>query len=255
MHRNLVWTLGLLFSASLLHADGWEVTASAGWESAYVDRGEQLSDGSFQGSVDVSLGGVFLGFWSSLALDQGEVEGLFEDEYEFYGGYGFDLGGFGTLEFGAIHHDYSHMAGIEASDSSIEAFSGLALELPLSPTLYLYYDFDQEIYALEASVSQGLPLALGLSLDLELKLGGVLSEDDLKALDGETFETYVYYNVSADLAFSLTDLFKVSAGVRYGGSGQSLIFDDGDDYNSALDIFTDTSNNLLYFGANVTVSF
>jgi hypothetical protein len=124
-----------------------------------------------------------------------------------------------------------------------EIYGGLTYNgLYVNPSLYLWYDFDRSATFVELSGGHSYSLAkYGLD-KTSLKVGGLIggfTGDNVWTDSGNDFLGiskkslgYMYYDVTADLVYSLNKNTSASVGVRYGGgtaginggaSGDSLI--------------------------------
>lgn len=104
--------------------------------------------------------------------------------------------------------------------NTVEVYAGLSLSAPLSPSLYVYRDFNFDTFTIQGDASHSFPLSESTSFDLSGSLGYVIDDD----AGGD----YLYGAASADLSYAISDHGSIAAGVRYGGSdiaGGSFIDD------------------------------
>ena len=182
--------------------------ATLRFESEYVFRGDYLDGPSLQPSLDLGYGNAYVGVWTSQGLeeDRGDVS-----EFDYYGGYTFDVSEVVDLDVGGIVYHFPDAT----SDSNFdyEPYIGIALDTLLNPSLYGYYVFgedpDNDFYSLIGSVSHSFDLSPytveGLSFDVEA-FGGT-TEDF-----GGT--RYLYYGASGDFVYTINEVSDVSIGVR-----------------------------------------
>ena len=153
----------------------WGVELTSDFYSEYVWRGILLTDGwvwqpSATLSMDAGPGTFSIGAWGNLDMeDVNDNEGEF-NEVDYYASYGYSFGedDFVSIEHGLILYDFPNTD----FDSTWEVYTSVGLGLPLSPTLSVYYDFDEaEGFYTTFDVSHSLPFTeddadVGVSLDL-----------------------------------------------------------------------------------------
>lgn len=144
--------LGAAGSAS---AQDWDVAFNVGVTSDYVFRGASQSDENvaFQGGVDASYGGLYVGAWAS-TVDFGDDT---DAEVDLYGGYRTEAGGF-ALDFGVVGYGYvNEPSSADYNYVELKAAASRAIG-PLTAGLALYYspDFfgaDDEAFYTEANAA------------------------------------------------------------------------------------------------------
>ena len=191
----------LLGAGNALAVD-FSINTTIDYESKYVFRGIQLADDSFQPSVEAAIDSAYFGIWANLPTD--DPLGVAGTEIDFYGGYGFDLSEGVSLDVGATLYHYPETdPGLD--DSTLEAYIGISLDVPLEQGLYIYWDFDLDTFTIEASGSYSFELADATSLDLSAYIGSV---------SPDAGDSYVYVGGSVDLSYAFTDNASGSFGVR-----------------------------------------
>ncbi len=127
-------------SAPAAFAGGAAVTYDLGIGSAYVWRGITFTDGAvFQPALTVSHeSGFGFNVWGNMDID--DVNGLSGDfqEVDLTASYGFG-GDKLSAEIGYIEYLFPNGVG----PSTSEVYFSLGLDTALSPSLAIYYDFDQ----------------------------------------------------------------------------------------------------------------
>jgi uncharacterized protein (TIGR02001 family) len=229
-----VATLAALAAQSSLQAVSAEelsVSTTVGFESRYVFRGIQFAETSFQPAINLAYGNFYGGAWLNLPVgDDDLVVTPGGEELDLFAGYSAPLGEGLTFDVGVTYYTFPDLAsgffdlyeedGDGLGANTIEAYAGLSLEAPLSPTLYVYRDFNFDTFTIQGGVSHSIPLSEEFSFDIGGTLGYVVDDD----AGGD----YLYGAATADLSYAISDDSSIAAGVRYGGSdiaGGSIIDD------------------------------
>lgn len=220
MFRKLLILLTL--SAPLAaHAEEISVDTTVGFESRYVFRGVQYAETSFQPAITLGYNGFYVGAWLNLPVgdDDGISAALGGEELDLFAGYSAPVSEGVTFDIGVTYYTFPEaMSGFgdlyeEDGDglgsNTIEAFFGLSFDIPLSPSVYVYRDFNFDTTTVEGSLSYSFPLAEKTSLDLAGAVGYVFDDDPVD---------YLYGSVSADIVYAYSDKTSIAAGGRYGGS-------------------------------------
>ena len=194
------------------------VTVDVTYVSDYVFRGQKLAGASIQPSVEASYGNLYAGAWNSSPIststDFTGAEAV--SEIDFYAGYGFDLTEKLTLDAGVTRYTYDGGSGID----STEVYVGASLDVILTPSLYYYYDFDNEVSTVEGSIGYSIPVdAIKASIDLSAKYGWV-------APDSGEQRTYGVAGVAIPFTLSENATFTVGADYVVNDGGD---FIDGDE--------------------------
>ncbi len=184
------------------------VETSFAYESEYVFRGVQFADESFQPSVEIGYGTFYIGTWVNTPIVDRDAQ--FLNEIDFYGGFGFDLGERLSLDIGLTYYWFPEEP---SSDSQTrEAFAGFVFDLPASPELYFFYDFDLDTFTIEAAVGHSISLGSSTDSPLSLDLGATLGY-----VHPKSGTSGAYYGGSADLSYALSPNNSFSFGVRTSG--------------------------------------
>jgi uncharacterized protein (TIGR02001 family) len=187
--------------------DDVTITASADLTSHYVFRGTTLAESAFQPGVEVAVGNAYGGVWHSASLEDADI---FGDETDYYLGYGFGVAEGITGDVGVTRYDYAGGGG-----DTTEFYAGLAFDVPLEPSVYLYYDVDLEATTLEGSAGYSWDIAENASFDV----GGTLGLVDADA--GE----YEYASLSGGVSTGLTDEIGAYASLAYVYSSEDTLVD------------------------------
>lgn len=194
------------------------MSASVGYDSKYYFRGVQLADESMTVSLDVEFDDAYLGMWTNQP-----IVGGFDNEFDFYGGMGFELAEGISMDVGGTLYYYPESG---SGSETFEIYTGFAFDTELSPAFYIYYDLDLEAFTFEGSIGHSYEMDENSSIDAAAFYGYV---------DGDGF-SYSYYGASLDVVYSLTDTSAASVGIRY-TNGSNGLDDD------------------VYFGASVSTGF
>ena len=188
------------------------VTVDVTYVSDYIFRGAKLADASIQPSVEAAYGDFYAGAWHTSEISHND--GV--TETDFYAGYGYKLNDKVKLDAGVTEYTYSG----GSSDDSTEVFIGASFDVLLKPSLYYYYDFDNNVSTVEGSIGYSIPLeVIKSSLDLSAKYGWV-------APDAGEQRTYGVLGVS--VPYKLSETATLTVGVDYYiNDGDDLI--DGDE--------------------------
>ena len=206
--------------ASSVHAQDLSISSTVGFESIYAFRGSKLANETFQGSVDLSYGDFYGGVWTAQPVTGGE-----NNEIDLYGGYEFALTDVILIDTGGTLYYYPEASATE-EESTFEIYIGAAFDVFLSPSAYIYYDFDLETVTAETTVGKKYKLAKAVSLKWKAYLGGY---------DPDEGDSRYYYGLKTDFIYTFNETTSGSIGVR---------FSDKEDKNSKL-----------YWGASFTAGF
>ena len=223
-------------AVSTISAQEVSVSSAFGWESAYVFRGVQLGDESFQPSIEVAVDDFYAGIWGSFSLNDNSAGVVGGDEVDYYAGYGFAISDSISGDIGVTYYTYSSADSFD-NGNTVEIYAGASFDVVAAPSVYAYYDFDLEAFTLEGTIGHSLELTDGVALDLGAHLGWV---------DADGFD-YTYYGATADLSYAVNENASVSAGVRYGANADFDTFGDLDDLGS--------DDNAFWYGVSGSVSF
>ncbi len=235
MRKTIAVISAIATGVAGLSAQELSVSTTFGWESEYIFRGAKLADEIYTPSVDLTYGGAYVGIWAALPVD-----GAFENEIDFYAGYGFQASELLSLDFGATYYTYPEQSDDDffGDDNSVEFYAGAALEVLLSPALYVYYDIDLDVFTVEGSIGHSIPLTESISFDTGAYLGWVNPDHG---------DDYTYYGVTGDFVLTINEAASISAGVRWAGASEDYMWSD----NPAKGV----DDNTFWFGFSFTTGF
>jgi len=232
MLRSLSCAIALAAIAAPAAAEGLEVSTNVGFESRYLFRGYQFAGTSFQPTVTLSYEGFYATMWANMPVGDNDGPPLqpYGDEVDLIGGWGTSLSDKVSLDIGFTYYMFpDSTSGFfdvwqedkgETGGNTFEPYIGLAFDVPLSPSIYLYHDIFLDTFTFQGNASYSYPLGHDYSVDLSGYVGYVI--DDSGGTD------YLYGTASANLSYTVSDNGSIYAGVRYGGSdiaGGSVIKD------------------------------
>ena len=209
MKKLLILAATLAAFSSLKAQDDAEVTMSLGYESQYVFRGFALANDSMVASMEAKFGDAHLGFWSNQP-----IVGNFDNEFDFYGGFGFEIAEGINLDLGGTLYYYPETVG---NTDTFELYASFGIDTGLDPAITIYYDLDLEAITVEGSVGESWEMDEKTSFDVSAFLGNV---------NGNGFD-YSYFGASADVVKSLSDTASGSIGVRYSDGSWTGLIQDG----------------------------
>ncbi len=215
--KKLLVIAAFLAAISSVRAET-NMSASVGYDSKYIFRGVELADESMTVSLDVEFDDAYLGMWTNQP-----IVGGFDNEFDFYGGMGFDVAEGISMDVGGTLYYYPESG---SGSETFEIYTGFAFETDLNPAIYVYYDLDLEAFTFEGSIGHSFEMDENSSLDAAAFYGYV---------DGDGFN-YSYYGASLDVVYSLSDTSAASVGVRYTNGSDGL-------------------DDKVYFGAAVSTAF
>lgn len=173
------------------------VTVDVSYVSDYVFRGVQLGNASIQPSIEATYADFYAGAWHT-----DELSNTNGNETDLYAGYGYKLNDKVSFDVGVTRYTYSG----GSNGDTTEAYVGVKGNVLLSPTLYYYHDFDQEVNTLEASIGYSFPVdAIKASVDLSAKLGNVSAPG----------EDYTYAVAGVAVPYKLSETATLTVGVDY----------------------------------------
>jgi uncharacterized protein (TIGR02001 family) len=199
----------------------------AGVYDKYLWRGVNLSASQpvLQTGVDVSAKGFTLSYWSN--IDLSGVNSDEATETDFVVDYSFDVNDLLAASVGEIFYTFGPGGG-----STHELYLGLGLNLPLSPSLTIYYDWD----AASTADLDGLFYTLAIGHDLELadklglSLGAALNYSQespfVADLDGgAVFDDFSTADLSVGLSYAATEQVSIDLSYQY----SLVVGDDAED--------------------------
>lgn len=249
----LVTVLGLLVAA--LPAVGAEANLDLVVHSHYVWRGQVLHDDAvFQPSLTVeSPYGLKFNTWANMNLRDNGLKRDFS-EADLTLAYTHEVGERISLEAGVVQYV------LKTASNTREIYATVGLNVPLSPTLSVFYDFDEvdDLYV-QAGSSHSLALAEKLTLDLGATVGfggkdyndyyfsyqpPVCKTGEAISADRAAFNDAT---LSAGLTYAFSETLSLAVNVYY----TALL--DSDIRDAAQATFGD--KNKMYGGVTLTRSF
>lgn len=216
-------------------------SASVDFMSNYVWRGQKLSNSMVvQPSTGITYGGFGANLWAN--YDSGTKE---HNETDL------------TLNYANAVEKFSYDVGyiyyaLEGSENDTqEVYVTVGYDVILSPSLTVYYDFDEGDGAfIVASVGHTFELPRKLSVDV----GASVSYDagnSVMGTDSDGDDINAFYNgeISASLTIPVTDAVSVGPMIAY----SFPLSNDADDAIEAIS--DDGDSHIVYGGINVSLSF
>jgi hypothetical protein len=235
--KVLIALLAIIISLGCItyQAEAIETSGSASLDiySSYMWRGFELhEDVAIQPSVGITYGGFGANLWSDINADTGEIT-----ETDVTVTYAFSKDMFG-FDIGYIFY------GLEGIDETQELYIAVSYDTLLSPSLTLYYDFDEGDGAFivasvghDIAVNQDIAVSLGASMSYNAESEYAIG--DYSALhNGE---------ISVSTSIPVYEAISVSPMLAYS-------FSLSDDAEEALEN-ADGDSNFFYGGASVSLSF
>lgn len=241
--------LGLSLIPSTASAVDASVTLTADYVTEYVFRGVTLAGEALQPSIEVSFRNLSAGIWSSFAM--GEEKDAFADEIDFYITSRWELTDFVSGEIGATLYHFPDSGGLfdvgteEGDASTAEIYGGLDFDVPLSPTMSGYYDFNLKTVTLESSLTYSLSLIDNLMLEGSVSAGLVEASEGIN---------YQYGKLSAKAYLDVTDNAAFYAGAHYGVSSEDTFLDTSFDLSDPTTL-SDPTQNSTWYSVGVTTTF
>lgn len=207
----LIATILLAISASAFGQD-YNLSLDLTFDTKYVFRGQQLADNVFHPSIEFAQDDFYLGLWASQPLENRGWPEQWQDEVDFYGGYGWAINDKTSLDLGGSYYYYPN------GESSIEPYLGITREIQsVETSLYLYRDVDLDTTTAEGSARYSLPLGGNASVDMGAHVGTV---------DADSQASYFYYGADVVVPFELNDHAVFSVGVHYSDNDLGFLIPD-----------------------------
>ncbi len=228
-------------------AKGPEVSGSASVDvmSQYVWRGWQLSDDSvIQPSVGITYEGLGVNIWSNYDND---TTAITETDYTL--NYTFSIEKFG-FDVGYIFYTFP-----DSDFDTQEIYASASYDVILSPSLTIYYDFDEGDGAfIVASIGHSIALLEEMSLDVGASLS--YNADNLVMgtdSGGDAFSGFYNGDISASVSIPVYKALSITPMVAYS-------FPLGDDAKdvleaNALAVTGDDDGDIFYGGVSISLSF
>ncbi len=208
-------------------------SASVGIYSSYMWRGFELhEDVAIQPSVGITYGGFGANLWSDVNADTGEIT-----ETDVTVNYAFSKDMFG-FDIGYIFY------GLEGIDETQELYVAVSYDTLLSPSLTLYYDFDEGDGAfIVASVGHDV----AVNKDIAVSLGASMSYNAESEYAIGDYSALHNGEISVSTSIPVYEAISISPMLAYS-------FSLSDDAEEALEN-ADGDSNFFYGGASVSLSF
>lgn len=140
----------------------------------YIWRGQDLTDRPvLQGVVELSAGRLTCGLWANMELTNVNDRSADISELDYYVAISDKLAHITAAQYSAgliVYDFHGRSSDGGRTPDTIEAFFGLTLDLPLSPSMKAYLDQAQGIY-----ICLSLAERLSIGLDLQANLGWATS--------------------------------------------------------------------------------
>ncbi len=181
--------------------------------SMYLWRGDDLSTKDFdpdsdanfvvQPGADISFNGFTLSWWGNINENSGNL-----DEVDLTVDYSFDASELVSVSVGNILYD------VDDADDTNEIYLSLGLNTLLSPSVTVYYDYDEydSLFA-TASVGHTFDLASNAGLNLGALVSYYDADQKLTGTKDESF--FQNAEFSAGIDYSITDQVVFSPAVIY----------------------------------------
>ncbi len=223
-------------------------SASIDVMSNYVWRGQKLSNSwAIQPSVAISYGVFGANLWanydSDSKIDEGDGHGEVSET---------DL----TLSYTRSLDKWTFGAGyiyyaLNGANDTQEIYLSASYDILLSPTLAVYYDFDEGNGAfVQASIGHSIEVAKGMNLNMGAYASyninnKVIGPDE----DGDDFSNFYNAELSASLNIPVWKAITVTPKIAYS-------FPLSDDAEEALEAVSDDGDkDIFYGGINITLNF
>jgi len=235
-----VMMMMVAFSAAYAEETNTAGSASVDIMSNYVWRGQKLSNASVvQPSVGITYGGFGANLWANYDTDTNE-----HNETDLTLDYSFPVD---KLSFGIGYIYYA----LEGVDDTQEVYLAVGYDVLLSPSLTVYYDFDQGDGAfIVASIGHSFELMDKATLNL----GASASYNGKNAVmgtdsDGEKFNGFYNAELSGSVGVQLTKALSIEPRIAYS-------FPLSSDAKDAIKAISDDGDkDIVYGGVNLTLSF
>ncbi len=176
-------------SLSAQEESSYSITVDFPFVTDYVFRGVKLAEDSIQPSVEFAAGDFYAGIWTSQP-----AKGHYDNEFDFYIGYGLALSDTWSLDFGATYYYYPETDG----DATFEPYVGATGDLGggLSASGYVYYDTELETATFQVGLGYSITVSDTSTFDLAGDFGYVTADNG-----GD----YNYWGLSATYNLALND--------------------------------------------------
>lgn len=228
-------------------AEGPAVSGSVSVDimSQYIWRGWQLSDDSvIQPSVGMSYEGIGANIWSNYDNDTTAVT---ETDYTLNYTFSMDKLGF---DVGYIFYTFP-----DSDLDTQEIYVSASYDVILSPSLTVYYDFDEgEGAFIVAAIGHSFALPKDLSVDVGASVSYNASNLVMGAdSDGDAFSDFYNGEISASMSIPVYRALSITPKVAY----SFPLSNDAEDVleANALAVTGDDDADVLYGGVSISLSF
>lgn len=186
------------------------------FESEYIFRGFQEGRRVYQSSVDAALpvaeGTLYGEAWGSFPV-QGSEQGY--NEINLIVGYLIPVE-LVNIDVGFTYYWFPERGVVANSNREKEVYAGVGFDTILNPEIYIFHNFSLDAWIAEASIGHNYPLDQDFSIDLRAKAGTAKASDaNSDQSPGSPNESWNYYQLSADLVYTLNEVTSLSVGGRY----------------------------------------
>jgi len=237
-------TLIMMVSAAMpaLALGPLDANADLAFMSKYVWRGMVVNpEAVLQPGVSASFLGFGVGFWGNIDMtDIYNNSGEFT-EIDWIANYGFSFPLI-SIDFGLIYYDFPNTESNATTEFYVTGSAGVLL----SPTLSIYYDFDEVDGAyINAGISHGIAIGPELDLDLgaSLGLGDSGYNNSYFGIDDGGMTDFLF---TASVPFEAIPFFTITPSVNY-----STQMGDVKDKTDSLDGDSDA----FFYGITASFSF
>ncbi|MDR2432153.1 MAG: hypothetical protein LBD34_00125 [Puniceicoccales bacterium] len=126
-----------------------------------------------------------------------------------------------TIDTGYTHYFYSSASG-DGQKHSNEIYGGIGVNIFLSPSLYAFYDFNNEDFSLKAKVVYEIDLKERLMQGLGVEVSGEIGYETAKKYNGQCIEgekrNFFFYGAGVDLTYTINEKAKARIGVAWEGN-------------------------------------
>ena len=234
------------FPAFAEETNGPEVSGSASVDimSQYIWRGWQLSDDSvIQPSVGITYEGLGANIWSNYDND---TTAITETDYTL--NYTFNIEKFG-FDVGYIFYTFP-----DSDFDTQEIYASASYDVILSPSLTVYYDFDEgEGAFIVAAIGHSLAFPKDISVDVGASVSYNASNLVMGAVDGDAFSDFYNGEISASASIPVYKALSITPMVAY----SFPLSNDAKDVleANALAVTEDDDGDVFYGGVSISLSF
>ena len=207
----ILFIIAFALAASAFGQD-YSLSLDLTFDTKYVFRGQQLADNVFHPSIEFTQDDFYLGLWASQPLENRGRPERWQDEVDFYGGYGWAINEKTSFDIGGAYYYYP------TGENTIEPYIGITREIQgVETSVYLYKDLDLDRTTAEGSANYSLPLGGNASVDLGAYVGTV---------DADSLGSYFYYGADVVVPFELNNNAVFSLGFHYSDNDIGFLIPD-----------------------------